>query len=102
MARGDHGDAFDAEIELGEIGHGRKRKPDVVHLGAAGEEPGHQRRFDGSRIGAVVVADNDAHRHAALPHQRGKAETDGLEPKQIDLFGIAPARVVFAESGRPD
>ena len=37
VARRDHGDAFDLELELGEIGHGREREPDVVHFGAAGE-----------------------------------------------------------------
>ena len=66
VARGDHGDAFDVELELREIGHGREREADIVHLGAAGEQAGDQRGFDGGRVGAIVVADHDAQRHAAL------------------------------------
>ena len=66
MAGGDHGDAFDFERELREIGHGRERQADVVHLGAAGEQSCGQRRFHRGRIGAVVMADDDAQRHAAL------------------------------------
>ena len=48
------------------------------------------------------MADHDARRHAALAHQIGEAEANGFEPEQIDLLGIAPARVVFAEPGRLD
>ena len=43
VAGGDHGDAFDVKLELGEIGHRRQRQADVVHLGAAGEQPVDQR-----------------------------------------------------------
>ena len=102
VAGGDHGDAFDAEVELREIGHRRQRQADVVHLGAAGQQAGGQRRFDRGRIGAVVVADHDPHRHAALAHQRGKAEADRLKPEQVDLLGVAPARIIFTKSGRLD
>ena len=102
VAGGDHGDAFDAELELGEIGHGRKRQADVVDLGAAGQQPGDQRSFDRGRIRAVVVADDDAHRHAALAHQRGKAEADRFEAEQVDLLREAPASIVFAKPGRLD
>ena len=101
MAGGDHGDAFDFERELREIGHGRERQADIVHLGAAGEQPRHQRGFDRGRIGAEVVADHDAQGHAALAHQRGQPETDRLEPEQVDLLGVAPARVIFAETRSP-
>ena len=81
VAGGDHGDAFDFERELREIGHGRERKPDIVHLGAAGKQARGQRRLHRGRIGAVVVADHDAQRHAACAHQRGEAEADGLEAR---------------------
>ena len=37
VAGSDHGDAFDLERELREIGHRRQRQADVVHLGAAGQ-----------------------------------------------------------------
>ncbi len=48
------------------------------------------------------MADHEAHRNAARAHQRGEAEADGLEAEQIDLLGITPARIVFAEAGRLD
>jgi hypothetical protein len=38
VARGDHGDAFDAKLELREIGHRRQRQADVVNLGATGDQ----------------------------------------------------------------
>ena len=48
------------------------------------------------------MAGHDAHRHAARAHQRGEPEADGLEPEQVDLLGVAPARIVFAEARRLD
>ena len=48
------------------------------------------------------MADDEARRHAALAHQLGKRQADGFEPEKIDLLGVAPARVVFAKSGRLD
>ena len=88
VAGGDHGDAFDAELELREIGHGRQRQADVVDLGAAGEQAGDQRSFDRGRVGAVVVADDDAQpARRAARISVGKAEADGFEPEQVDLLG---------------
>ena len=46
VARRDHGHAFDLKRELREIGHRRKRKPDIVHLRAASKHAGYQRVFD--------------------------------------------------------
>jgi hypothetical protein len=48
------------------------------------------------------VAGDDAHRHAARAHQRGEPEADGLKSEQVDLLGVAPARIVFAEARRLD
>ena len=48
------------------------------------------------------MADHDASGHAARAHQIGKGEPHGFKPEEIDLFGIAPAGVVFAKSGRLD
>ena len=102
MAGGDHGNAFDLKGELREIGHGRERQADIMQLGAAGKQSHCERGFHRGRIGAEVVADHDARGHAARAHQCGKAESDGLEPEQVDLLGVAPARVIFAKSGRLD
>ena len=102
MAGGDHGDAFDFKRELREIGHGRERQADIVHLGAAGKQSRDQRGLHCGRVRAVVVADHDAQWHAALAHQRRQAEADGFEPEQVDLLGKAPARVIFAKAGRLD
>ena len=102
MAGGDHGDAFDFERELREIGHGRERQADIVHLGAAGEQSRGQCGFHRGRVGAEVVADHDTQGYAALAHQRRQPQTHRLEPEQVDLLGVAPARVIFAETGRLD
>jgi hypothetical protein len=42
VAGGDHGDAFDIEVELGVVGHRRQGQADVVDFGAAGEQAGNQ------------------------------------------------------------
>src|SRR5262249_43421062 len=75
---------------------------DVVHLGAAGEQTGGQCSFDRGGIGPEVMAGHDSDRNAALAHQRGEAKADGFEAWQVDLFGIEPARIVFAKASRFD
>ena len=95
----DHGNAFDLKRELREIGRGRKRQPDVMHLRAASKHAGYQRTFDARRIGAVIVPRHDPHRHAALPHQRRHGHANRLHPHQVDFLREEPARVVFAETG---
>ncbi len=102
VARRDHGDALDVEVELGEVGHRRDGEADVVHLGATGHQPDHQRLLHAGRVRAVVVADDDALWHAAAAKQRGDAEADSVEPHEIDLVGKEPARVVLAKSRRLD
>ena len=99
VARRDHGHAFDLKRELREIGHRRKRKPDIVHLRAASKHAGDQRVFDARRIGAVIVPRHDPGRHAALPHQRRHGDADRLHPHQVDFLREQPARIVFAKTG---
>src|SRR5689334_13547903 len=48
------------------------------------------------------MAGHDSDRNGALTHQRGKAKADGFEARQVDLFGIEPAGIVFAKAGRFD
>ena len=102
VAGGHHRHAFDAQLELGEVGHGRQREADVVHLRAAREQAGHQRLLHGGGIGAVVVADHEALRHPSPAGERGEPQADGVEPHEVDLLGEQPARVVLAKSGRLD
>ena len=98
-----HGDAFDLKLELGEVGHRRQREADVVHLAAAGQQAVDQRLLHGGRIGAVVVADDEALRDArARPNSVAMPRPDGVEPHEVDLLREQPARVVLAKAGRLD
>ncbi len=93
MRGGHHGHAFDVELELGEVGHGRKREADVVHLEAAGEQARDQRLLHRGRVPTVVVTDDEALVDAALGEQRRHAEADGVESHEIDLLrGTASGR----------
>ena len=65
----------------------RQRQADVVHLGAAGEQAVDQRRLDRGGVGAVVVSDDDARRHAARAHQSTSAMPTASRPRRLISSG---------------
>jgi hypothetical protein len=48
------------------------------------------------------MSDHDAGRNASLAHEGHKREADRLQAEKIDLLGVAPSRVIFAEAGLLD
>jgi hypothetical protein len=78
VARRHHRHAFDIQLELGEISHGREGEADIDDFGAAGQHPHHQRFLDGTGIGAEIMPRDDPHRHAAAPHDGGQPGSDRL------------------------
>ena len=97
---GDHRDRRRVERELREIGHGREREPDVLHLHARRHQAGHQRIFDRGGIGAEVVARRQFRFHAHFVQKRAEAQPQRLHAHQVDLLLEQPARVIFAKAGR--
>ena len=59
VRRRHHGHAGHVEVELGEIGHGRDRKADVVDLAARRQQAGYQRGLHRRRIATKIVAGDD-------------------------------------------
>ena len=94
-----HGDRRHVEVELREISHWGQRKANIVNFYARRHEPDRQRLFDGSRIGAKIVAGHDVRRHAELAYQRAETESQRLHAHQVDFLPQQPARVVFAKAG---
>ena len=65
-----------------------------MYFGTAGDEPHHHRLCDRRRVAAIIVTD-DKTPAFTLPHgKRGKREPNRVEPHQVDLLGIPPARVI--------
>ena len=102
VAGGDHGHAGGVEVELGEIGHGRKGQADVEHLAAGRDQAQAERLLHRQRIGTEIVADHHARRHADLVDIGPQAQAQGLDAQQVDLLFQDPARVVFPETRRLD
>jgi hypothetical protein len=102
VAGSHHRHAFDLQRELSEVGHWRHGEPDVVHLGAAGQQARHERLLHGTGVGAIVVADHKPLRPSALVRERGKAKADGIQTHQVDLGREQPACVILAKARRLD
>ena len=96
----DHRDAGHVEFELGEIGHRRDDKADVVNLAARRHQAGDERHLHRRRIAAKIVPGDDFGFDVEFVNKRAEAETEGLNAHQVDFFFQQPARVVFAEAGR--
>ena len=109
VAGGDHGHARDIQIELGEIGHGRERKADVMDFDPGGHQTDFQRLFDAQRIAAKIVADNDLRLNAEFMDQCAQPHAQRLHTVKVEIrshigSGMAepPARIIFPKTGRLD
>ena len=73
-------------------------KADVVHDDPRLDQPGDEGLGDLRRIASQVVADDDRRIEPAALHLGAEAEAEAVHSAAVDLFGIAPARVVFPKA----
>ena len=102
MRGGHHGDGRAIKIELGEIGHRRKRKANILNFYARRHETDRQSMFDRRRIGAEIMAGDKIRLDAHVVQQGAKTQPQGLDAHEIDLLFKKPPRVIFAKAGRLD
>ena len=85
-------------MDLGEIGHRGQCQADVVHDDPRLDQPGDEGLGDLRGIASQVVADDDRRIEPAALHLGAEAEAEPAHTGAVDLFGIAPARVVFTKA----
>ena len=98
VARRDHGHRRTIESELREIGDGRQRKADVMHLAAGIHQAKDQRLLDRERVGPEIVTDRHARLDADFMQIGSEPEPERLDAKKIEFAAEHPARVILAEA----